>query len=74
MPDYKARLRQLTPYAREARSNALEKLRQALLEPPIYADLAAHFAEKKLPEASILGNFLYHNHQIIASAKQSAAV
>ena len=31
------------------------------------------FAEKKLPEATILGNVLYHNYQIIASAKQSAA-
>ena len=26
-----------------------------------------------MPEAAILGNVLYHNHQIIASAKQSAA-
>jgi hypothetical protein len=47
--------------------------RQALLEPPLYAELAAQFADKKLPEAAILGNVLYHNHQIIASAKQAAA-
>jgi hypothetical protein len=47
--------------------------RQALLEPPLYADLAAQFADKKLPEATILGNVLYHNHQIIATAKQAAA-
>ncbi len=47
--------------------------RQALMEPPLYAELAAQFAEKKLPEASILGNVLYHNHQIIATAKQVAA-
>ena len=47
--------------------------RQALLEPSLYADLAGQFAGKKLPEATILGNVLYHNHQIIASAKQSAA-
>ena len=47
--------------------------RQALLEPPLYSDLAVQFAGKKLPEASILGNVLYHNHQIIASAKQAAA-
>ena len=47
--------------------------RQALLEPPLYSELATQFAEKKLPEASILGNVLYHNYQIIASAKQSAA-
>ena len=47
--------------------------RQALLEPPIYADLVEHFAGKKLPEAAILGNFLYHKYQIITSAKQSAA-
>jgi hypothetical protein len=47
--------------------------RQALLEPPLYADLATQFADKKLPEATILGNVLYHNHQIIANAKQAAA-
>jgi hypothetical protein len=47
--------------------------RQALLEPPIYADLAGQFADKKMPEAAILGNVLYHNYQIITSAKQSAA-
>ncbi len=47
--------------------------RQALLEPPLYSELAAQFADKKLPDATILGNVLYHNHQIIASAKQVAA-
>jgi hypothetical protein len=47
--------------------------RQALLEPPLYSELAAQFADKKLPDVSILGNVLYHNHQIIVSAKQSAA-
>src|SRR5437588_2783869 len=48
-------------------------LRQALLEPSLYTDLAGQFGEKKLPEAAILANVLYHNHQIIASAKQVAA-
>ncbi len=47
--------------------------RQALLEPPLYHDLAEQFAEKRVPEANILGNVLYHNFQIISSAKQSAA-
>jgi hypothetical protein len=47
--------------------------RQALLEPPIYADLIERLADKRVPDASILGNVLYHNHQIIASAKESAA-
>jgi hypothetical protein len=47
--------------------------RQALMEPPLYTELSAQFAEKKLPDANILGNVLYHNHQIIASAKQAAA-
>src|SRR3954469_24271626 len=47
--------------------------RQALLEPPLYAELAGQFADKKVPEATILGNVLYHNYQIIASAKQAAA-
>lgn len=48
--------------------------RQALLEPPLYADLAEQFAGKRVPEANILGNVLYHHYQIIASAKQAAAV
>jgi hypothetical protein len=47
--------------------------RQAFAEPPLYVDLTARLAGKKAPEASILANVLYHNHQIIASAKLSAA-
>ena len=47
--------------------------RQAFIEPPLYAELATQFADKRLPDPTILGNVLYHNHQIIASAKQSAA-
>jgi hypothetical protein len=47
--------------------------RQALVKPPLYADLADRLAGKRVPEATILGNILYHNHQIIASAKQPAA-
>ena len=47
--------------------------RQALMEPSLYSELAGQFGDKKLPEANILGNVLYHNYQIIASAKQSAA-
>src|SRR3954467_7488517 len=47
--------------------------RQALLNPPIYAELAERLAGKRVPDATILGNVLYHNHQIIASAKQAAA-
>ena len=47
--------------------------RQAFLEPPIYADLAERLADKRVPDAAILGNVLYHNHQIIASAKEAAA-
>lgn len=47
--------------------------RQALLEPPIYAELTERLADKRVPDAAILGNVLYHNHQIIASAKESAA-
>ncbi len=47
--------------------------RQALLKPPLYAELAGRLAGKRLPEATILGNVLYHNYQIIASAKQVAA-
>ena len=47
--------------------------RQAFLEPPIYAELATQFADKKVPDATILGNVLYNNYQIIASSKQAAA-
>lgn len=47
--------------------------RQALLEPPLYADLANRLGDKRVPEAAILGNVLYHNYQIIGSAKVPAA-
>ena len=47
--------------------------RQAWLKPPLYADLANRLGGKRVPDAEILGNVLYHNHQIIASAKRSAA-
>jgi hypothetical protein len=68
----------LTPLAREilhpVNPSELPRLhRQALLEPPLYADLSARLAGRKVPDASILGNILYHNHHIIASAKQAAA-
>ena len=68
----------LTPLAREILHPVdpaeLPRLyRQALIKPPLYADLAERLGGKKVPEASILGNVLYHNHQIIASAKQAAA-
>jgi hypothetical protein len=67
----------LTPLAREL-LHPLEPtelprlLRQALFKPPLYADLAERFAGKKVPDPAILGNILYHNHQIIASAKDAA--
>lgn len=47
--------------------------RQALLKPPLYADLAERLAGKRVPDPEILGNVLYHNHQIIATAKKQAA-
>jgi hypothetical protein len=54
-------------------SNLPRLYRQALLKPPLYVELAERLAGKKVPEVTILGNILYHNHQIISSAKQSAA-
>jgi len=68
----------LSPLAREilhpVDPSELPRLyRQALLKPPLYAELAERLGGKKVPEAPILGNVLYHHHQIIASAKQSAA-
>jgi hypothetical protein len=47
--------------------------RRAFLEPTLYAELAEQFAGKRVPEAAILANVLYHNHHIIASAKLAAA-
>ncbi len=47
--------------------------RKALLESPLYSELANRLADKKVPEASILANVLYHQHQIIATAKLQAA-
>ena len=47
--------------------------RQALINPPLYSELAERLGGKKVPEAAILGNVLYHSHHIIASAKQAAA-
>ena len=47
--------------------------RQAFMEPPLYHDLVEQFVDKRVPEANILGNVLYHNYQIISSSKQTAA-
>ena len=68
----------LTPLAREilhpVEPSAVSRLyRQAFLKPPLYAELAERLGGKKVPDAAILGNVLYHHHQIIASAKQVAA-
>jgi hypothetical protein len=68
----------LTPLAREILhpvdpEDVSRLYRQAWLKPPLYGELAERLGGKRVPDASILGNVLYHNHQIIASAKQSAA-
>ena len=68
----------LTPLAREILHPVdpaeLPRLhRQALLKPPLYAELAERLANRRVPDAAILGNLLYHHHQITASAKQAAA-
>ncbi len=47
--------------------------RRALLEPPLYGELAVKLAGKRVPEPAVLANQLYHHHQITASAKQAAA-
>jgi hypothetical protein len=67
----------LTPLAREILhpldpADVPRLLRQALLRPSLYAELAERYSGKKLPEPAILGNILYHNYQIIASAKEVA--
>ena len=47
--------------------------RQAFHKPPLYGELADRLTGKRVPEAEILGNVLYHHHQIIATAKRQAA-
>jgi hypothetical protein len=47
--------------------------RTALREPPVYSDLIERLEGKRVPDTEILGNVLYHNHQIIATAKEAAA-
>ena len=68
----------LTPLARSILhpvdpSDLPRLYRQAMVKPPLYAELVERLGGKKVPEATILGNVLYHHHQIIATAKQSAA-
>lgn len=68
----------LTPLARAilhpVEPDALPRLhRQAFLKPPLYAELAERLAGKRVPDVTILGNILYHNHHIIATSKRSAA-
>ncbi len=68
----------LTPRARSilhpVTADELPRLyREALLEPILYASLAARLAEKRLPDLEPLANLLYHHEHITASAKQSAA-
>lgn len=48
-------------------------LLQALVEPPLYASLAARYADKVVPEAAVLANVLLHHEGITASAKGAAA-
>ncbi len=48
-------------------------LRKALREPPLYASLAVRFGDRRLPDAAVLANVLYHDEQITASAKLPAA-
>jgi hypothetical protein len=68
----------LTPLARDILhpvdpSDLTRLYRRALMNPPLYAELGERMGGKKLPDPAILGNVLYHTHQIIASAKQAAA-
>ncbi len=47
--------------------------RQALVVSPLYADLLRRFDGKKMPDAAVLANLLYHHHEITSRAKESAA-
>src|SRR4051794_12496251 len=57
----------LTTLAREilhpVNPQELPKLfRQALLKPPLYAELAERLDGRRVPDVDILANVLYHNH------------
>jgi hypothetical protein len=47
--------------------------RQAFLQPSLYADLCEKLEGRKVPDVPALANWLYHHHQITASAKDAAA-
>ena len=47
--------------------------RQAFLLPELNAELCEKLEGRKVPELPALANWLYHNHQITASAKDAAA-
>lgn len=47
--------------------------REALGSPPLYADLLARLADRRVPEAPALANLLYNQFQITSSAKLGAA-
>jgi hypothetical protein len=47
---------------------------EAFLEPPLYASLATRLAGRRVPEPESLANLLYHQEQITAAAKQTAAL
>jgi hypothetical protein len=50
-----------------------KQYRQALREPPIYAELIEQFDGKRVPDLEILANVLYHHHEITVAAKEVAA-
>jgi hypothetical protein len=67
-----------TPLARSIlhptdKSAVSRHLRAALVAPPLYASLAARYADKVVPEAGVLANVLLHHEGITASAKEAAA-
>ena len=69
---------ELTPLARSllhpSDSAQVGRLRrEAFLTAPLYAELTVRLAGKKVPDATILANLLYHHHQITPSAKGPAA-
>jgi hypothetical protein len=47
---------------------------EAFLEPPLYASLATRLAGRRVPEPGSLANLLYHQEQITAAAKRTAAL
>jgi hypothetical protein len=54
-------------------AKSAELRRTAFLAPPLYAEIVAKLAGRRVPDAAALANWLYHEHDITTAAKRAAA-